>query len=227
MNRALLALPLLALASACAAPERVSAPAPLPVAPPVRVAAPSPPDGAAAGLAIPARLADGSYATPNRAPSPAAAMWHLRAAFNVAALSCSDDDGAMAYNRMLAAHRRDLAAAHRELAAQHGDRFDPVMTRLYNYFAQPPVMAQFCAAALPLLREATTLPAGEFATFAPRALAAVDRPFTEFYTRYDAWRIDLAAWQRGESAVPQLRYDTAVFEAVPTVTGGTQRLAAR
>ncbi|MFL9839676.1 hypothetical protein ABS767_01760 [Sphingomonas sp. ST-64] len=231
MTRLLLTLPLLALASGCARPERTTAPAPLavPAPPPVPTAAPRAPDGAAANLVIPARLTDGSYATPNRGVSAAAAAWHLRAAFNVAALNCNDPEVAPAYNRFLKAHRTALKAAHQALSREFGDAsaFDPAMTRLYNYFAQPPVMAQFCAAALPLLREAATVPAGDFAAFAPRALAAIDRPFTDFYARYDAWRVDLAAWQRGEGAAPRLRYDDAVFAAVPTVTGGTQRLAGR
>ncbi len=76
MIRLILALPLLALATACAGPERIAAPAPLPVpaTAPAPTAAPRAPDGAAANLTIPARLPDGSYATPNRSVS-AAAGW--------------------------------------------------------------------------------------------------------------------------------------------------------
>ena len=53
---------------------------------------PRPPAGAPATLVLPARLGDGSYATPNRALSPVAAVWHLRAALNVAALACGDGE---------------------------------------------------------------------------------------------------------------------------------------
>jgi hypothetical protein len=213
----------------CAGQKRVAAPAPLPVPVPVRTAAPLPPDGAAANLTLPARLADGSYASPNREVSVAGAVWHLRAAFNVAALSCPDTALAPAYNQLLAAHRVALAEAHRTLTAEHGGvaAFDPAMTRLYNYFAQPPVSARFCAAAGPLLHQAAALPAGSLDGFAPAALAAIDRPYGEFYARYDGYRAELAAWRAGAPAAPRLSYDRAVFTASTTVTGGRTALAAR
>lgn len=228
--RVLAPLAVLAALAGCAGQKQAMAPAPSPVpAPPVRVAAPVPPDGAAAGLTIPARLADGSYASPNRSLSAAGAVWHLRAAFNVAALSCPDTSLAPAYNRLLAAHRQALAAAHRALTAEHGGMasFDPAMTRLYNYFAQPPVLARFCAAAAPLLREAAVLPAGSLEDFAGGALASIDRPFGEFYARYDRYRADLAAWRAGVAVAPRLAYDPAVFAPRPYVTGGRTALAAR
>jgi hypothetical protein len=224
-------LAVLIVLSSCAAQKQHAAPASIPVlAPaPVRSVAPLPPDGAAAGLTIPARLADGSHASPNRGVSAAGAVWHLRAAFNVAALSCPDASLAPAYNQLLTAHRAALAQAHRTLTAEHGGiaAFDPAMTRLYNYFAQPPVMARFCAAAGPLLHQAAALPAGALDGFAPSALAAIDRPFGEFYARYDGYRAELAAWQAGTPGTPRLGYDRAVFTASTTVTGGRTALAAR
>jgi hypothetical protein len=232
MFRVLLTLPLLALAAACAGPERIAVPAPLPVPAPVptQAAAPRAPDGAAANLVVPARLPDGSYATPNRNVSAAAAAWHLRAAFNVAALNCNDPALAPAYNRFLKAHRGALKAAHHALTREHGDAsaFDPAMTRLYNYFAQPPVMAHFCATAAPLLHQVAAMPAAELQAVAPAALAQIDRPFTDFYARYDAWRVDLAAWRAGTLvAAPRLAYATEVFRAETDIGGGTVTLAAR
>ncbi|HEY0621656.1 hypothetical protein [Sphingomonas sp.] len=239
--RVLIPLAVLAALSGCAGRKQAAAPAPLPVPlpTPVRAAPPLPPEGAAAGLTIPAKLADGSYATPNRNVSAAGAVWHLRAAFNVAALSCPDATLAAAYNRLLAGHRQALAAAHRTLTAEHGGMasFDPAMTRLYNYFAQPPVLPRFCAQAGPLLHQAAALSAGSLDGFAPAALAAIDRPFGDFYARYDAYRTDLAAWRAGTPAAPrlaatapagpQLPYDRTVFSANTRVTGGGTVLAAR
>lgn len=194
----------------------------------MRAAAPLPPDGAAAGLTIPAKLADGSYATPNRSVSAAGAIWHLRAAFNVAALSCPDTALAPAYNKLLSTQRQALAAAHRALTAEHGGvaSFDPAMTRLYNYFAQPPVLARFCAQAAPLLHQAAALAPGSIESFAGTALAAIDQPFGEFYARYDAYRTDFAAWQAGTLAVPRLDYDRTVFTANAAVTGGGRTVLA-
>jgi hypothetical protein len=238
--RVLASLAALTALAGCAGQKQAMAPAPRPVPTPIRVAAPTPPDGAAAGLTIPARLADGSYATPNRNLSASGAMWHLRAAFNVAALSCPDTSLVPAYNRLLSAQRQALAAAHRALTAEHGGMaaFDPAMTRLYNYFAQPPVLARFCAQAGPLLRQAATLSSGSLDGFAPTALASIDRPFGEFYARYDAYRTDLAAWRAGTPAAatrlvasapaaPRLTYDRAVFSANTRVTGGRTALASR
>lgn len=232
MTRLLLTLPLLALATACAGPERIAAPTPLPVAAPAlpQTAAPRAPDGAAANLVIPARLPDGSYATPNRNVSAAAAAWHLRAAFNVAALNCNDPALAPAYNQFLKAHRSALNAAHHALTREYGASaaFDPAMTRLYNYFAQPPVMPQFCATAAFLLHQVAAMPAAELPAVAPAALAQIDRPFTDFYARYDAWRVDLAAWRAGaRAAAPRLAYATDVFRAETDIGGGTVTLAAR
>lgn len=222
-------LAILTVLAGCAGQKQVAAPLPVPLPAPVHAAAPLPPDGAAAGLTIPAKLADGGYATPNRNVSAAGAMWHLRAAFNVAALSCPDTTLAPAYNKLLTAHRQALAAAHRSLTAEHGGMasFDPAMTRLYNYFAQPPVLARFCAAAGPLLHQAAALPAGSIDAFAGTALAAIDRPFGEFYARYDAYRTDLAAWRTGTLTTPRLAYDQSVFAPRPNVAGGRTVLAAR
>jgi hypothetical protein len=224
------ALPLLVLAlglGACSAGSRTDfAPVPptahAPAPPPAAVAAP--PDGAAANLVIPARLVDGSYATPNRNVSAAAAAWHLRAAFNVAALNCNDPAIATAYNRFLNVHRRALAEAHRRAAAFHGAAFDPAMTRLYNYFAQPPVLARFCAAAGALAQEAAAWPVAGLSEAAGPALARIDQPFVDFYTRYDAWR---AAATAPRPTGPRLAYQASIFAFDPTVTGGSETLAAR
>ena len=230
MVRVLLAMIFAALAAGCTAPDRIAAPAPIAPPPPsalVRSAAPTPPDGAALGLAIPARSADGSYATPNRDIAPRAAAWHLRAAFNVAALNCADPQIASAYNRILKLHRDELAQSYRAVTNIHGAHLDPVMTRLYNHFAQPPVLRRFCATAGALATEASEWPRGSFAAQALPALGRIDEPFVDFYARYDAYRAALAAWRSGAPvAAPRLAYDTG-FAADARVTGGMITLAAR
>ncbi len=194
--------------------------------------APLPPSDAAPGLAIPPRLGDGSYATPNRALSPAAAVWHLRAALNVAALGCDHPAHSVsgAYNRLLKTQKRALAEAHLAARREHGEvaAFDGAMTRLYNYFAQPPAQAAFCTEARAVLAEAATLPAGGLTGFAAEALARLDRPFAEFYAAYDRYRADLADWRADGRWSPWLRIDPAVFLASQEVTGGSPvRYAAR
>ena len=163
--------------------------------PPAPIAGPAPmPPGASPGMTIPARLPDGSYPTPNRQVAATAAAWHVRVGLNVAALEC-EATLAPRYNAMLRANRAALAAAESAAAATYraggGDwrqRYDAAMTRLYNYFALAPARAGLCAAADRVLARLETAPAGTIATVAPTALADLDRPFTDFYAAYDAWR---------------------------------------
>ena len=221
--------------SGCATRQPPRPVAQAPSAPPMAVL---PPAGAAANLVIPTRRADGSYPTPNQQLSAAAAVWHLRVALNVAALSCRGTSESLlvsGYNQLIRLRSATLATAERTLIAEYrgdgpvSDRsaYDAAMTRLYNYFAQPPVQASFCAAAAPLVAEATVVPAAAFDAFAVRAIGQLDQPFIDFYRAYDAYR-DARFAQRtaaypGRGAViaiaapasagrvPRLGVDPAVF----------------
>ena len=168
-------------------------PAPAPLTP-----MPQPPLGAFVGMTIPARLADGSYPTPNRHLGPAATLWHLRVALNVAALGCRGSEGraiTAGYNAMLTRNTAELARANAATIAAEGGQaaYDEAMTRLYNYFAQPGAKAAFCAAAATVTNDLAT--AGSLGVAAGSALAALDRPFGDFYRAYDSYRVALAAWQ--------------------------------
>lgn len=168
-------------------------PAPAPFAP-----MPQPPLGAFVGMTIPARLADGSYPTPNRNLGPAATLWHLRVALNVAALGCRGPEGqaiTAGYNAMLARDTAELARANAATIAAEGGQaaYDEAMTRLYNYFAQPGAKAAFCAAAAAVTNDIAGV--GSLGAAAGPALAALDRPFGNFYRTYDSYRTALAAWQ--------------------------------
>lgn len=168
-------------------------PAPAPLAP-----MPQPPVGAYVGMTIPARQADGSYATPNSDLDAAAAVWHLRVALNVAALGCRGPEGqaiTAGYNAMLTRDKAALARANAATIMGAGGQaaYDEAMTQLYNYFAQPSAKAAFCTAAANVTN--TLAGAGSIDTGAPAALAALDRPFTDFYRAYDGYREQLAQWQ--------------------------------
>lgn len=179
-----------------------------PTPPPAPAPMPEPPDGADTDMTIPARLADGSYATPNRALSDAAAIWHVRAALNVAALGCTGADQSVMidrYNAMLKTQKAPLAKAQTALISQYAASapdhkgqaaYDDAMTRLYNYFAQPTIKAGFCAAAGAVLAQSTTVEPAGLTSFATGAVATLDAPFVDFYRRYDAYRVALAGWRR-------------------------------
>lgn len=189
---------------------------------PVAAVAPPAPRFETAGVVAPPLLADGSYATPNRSVSPAAALWHLRAGLNVAALGCrgfADAALAPAYNALLAGHRAELAAAQRAVTAELGGaaRYDDAMTRLYNYFAMPPAQPRFCAEAAAILAASADVPAGELSAFAQDALPTLDAPFIQVFAAVDASRDLRFASTAGTAAVasvvaPRVRLDASVLD---------------
>ena len=211
-------LPFALLAAACASrPEPVALVSPPPVVP--TLAAPMP-AGASPGMAVPARGADGAYLTPNRALSADGAAWHLRTGLNVAALACRGAGEASTvarYNALLGAQRDALAAAGAGLeaeyraahAAEWRDRHDDAMTRLYNYWSLQPARDGFCAAADAVLAAAAATPPELFAARAGRWLAALDRPFTDFFAAYDAWRGVRAPV--AVASAPRIEVDPIVF----------------
>lgn len=174
--------------------------------------APRPPEGAAPNQAVPPLDAQGGYLTPNHDLSPAQTSWHVRAALNVAALGCRDAleaETIAEYNQLLAVHRDALAQADASVkaqfrlrhAAEWENEHDHAMTRVYNFFAQPPAHEAFCAVAHEVLREALAVKQEEFEAFALGALPRLEAPFTGFYRAYDQYRTALAAWRGGAAGV--------------------------
>ncbi len=158
--------------------------------PPVAIAAPLPP-GATPGMLVPQALADGSFPTPNRGLTGDAAIWHLRAGLNVAALSCPGVEGAAiraGYNGWLRRDKAALARVATGYAAQYtAGGYDDAMTRLYNFFSQTPVRPAFCTAAAGIVAEMASDTAVQPVGVEAR-LATLDRPFGDFYRAYAAWR---------------------------------------
>lgn len=197
-----IALVTLMLVAGCASHH--TAPVAL-VAPPAPVAATTaPPAGSYPGMPIPARLADGSYETPNRALTAAATVWHFRAGLNVAALACRGPGEALVaarYNAILTRQRDVLHDAEARLSSEFRNgggtawrgRYDHAMTVLYNFFSQGFAHDAFCSAATQILAESETVAPAAFPAFATARLPMLDAAFTDFYARYDAWRATTAA----------------------------------
>ncbi|MBY8824593.1 SPOR domain-containing protein [Sphingomonas colocasiae] len=173
------------------------------------VTRPQPPMGAAPGLVIPAVGPDGKRITPNRDLGPREALWHVRMALNVAALSCRNADTQAAlqnYNRMLATHNALLSATNAAIDADYRRRFgaqavpvrDAHNTRTYNFFALPPVQPAFCRAAMGVGAEAVAMDATQLVAFAPTALARLERPFFAFFDAYADYQADAARWRDGQ-----------------------------
>lgn len=208
-----------ALLSGCASrPAPIVASAP---PPPVPVAVVPMPSGTYPGMPVPALLADGGYATPNRGISAAATVWHFRAGLNFAALGCrgAQEHAIIAgYNAMLSAQKPVLARAEATLAgefrasggAEWRDAYDDAMTRLYNYYAFAPARTALCATAAQLLSEAQSVAPDAFPAFAAARLPELDRSYTDVFRAYDAWR------QQRPQATFALAANTAVTQGPRT-----------
>lgn len=185
---------------------------------------PAPPMGAAPNLNIPAHDAQGSYDTPNRNLTPGEAAWHVRAALNVAALSCRDAEEVQtvaAYNRMLTGKRAVLAeadlATRATYKAKYGagwqNRHDGTMTRVYNFFAQPNAQSDFCRVARTALREVEAVPPAVFTAWAQVTLVQLEAPFLDFYRAYDSYRMELADYRAGRG--PRMASAMALTATAP------------
>lgn len=208
----------LRLAAGCATMTAIAAcsstPPPAPVAPPVVVipapapmAMPVPPNSAAPTMLIPPiDVASGRRMTPNVNLSPEQSLWQYRIAMNVAALNCRgpEEDTLVAnYTRFLNVHKTAIARSERwviqEQARQTGTNGiasrDSLSTRLFNYFATPPVHEGFCRAASSSMALVAQEPAANILPFAIMHLTLVDQPFVDFYAAFDQYKVDYARWQ--------------------------------
>ncbi len=203
-------------------PVAAPAPPPAPVIPP----RPYPPMGASPNFVSPPIGADGFYRSPVRGVSPAQTVWNLRAAYNVAALNCNATQFPTmieGYRAFLRVHARGLAAANRasdaEYRARHGARFiaprEKYLTEVYNHFALPPTVPDFCNALQGLAQEAQTIPAAQLEAFAGRSMVRIEAVFDNFYRSMDQYRVELAAWNA--------KYAAPAPATVPVAVSGPAR----
>jgi len=181
-------------------------PAPVIVAPPPIPSIPLPPLGAAAGLTIPLLDADGTRSSPNKGIGPEQTLWHVRSAYNVAALTCQQGSWkqmAQDYNAFLKKHDTRLRRANRLIEAKYqrenkgraGRRArDTDITSLYNYFSLPPVKTRFCSTMFDKAAELSQLSSTELIDYAQITLPQIDAIFTDFYDSYEVYERDLADW---------------------------------
>lgn len=191
------------LVAACAA----KAPPP-PPPPPVTIVIPPrplPPGNAAPNMTIPPIDATGLRYSVNRNITPAQTVWNLRSAYNVAALNCPEPKFAeivINYRAFLKTNEKTLSSFNKkvdsEFKAKYGAGFiaprEQYMTAVYNHFALPPTLDEFCTAVLTVSREAITMKPAELEAFSARSLPNVEVVFDDFYRRYDAYRVALAEW---------------------------------
>ena len=169
---------------------------------PVALSSPRPPAGSGLGLTVPEPDRDGRYLTVNSGVSEQEALWHVRSALNVAALSCRAQPGGAAlikrYNALLvhqkAALTRAYAAETGRFAHEGRGAVDAHLTRLYNFFAQPSAQSGFCAAAADVAEHVGTVSPSGLPRYATSALDRLEAPILDYYRAYDVYRHELAAW---------------------------------
>lgn len=194
-----------ALLSGCTPPPPPAPPPPPPVVQAAFPARPLAPGYAQDGLMTPIVDAMGVRQTVNTGLTTAQTTWNLRSAFNVAALNCLRPEQMVMverYGAFLKTHARDLSAANRTLDSEFRQKYGPgfkdvrdrYMTQVYNYFALPPALDRFCAAALGVSSELALVEKGKLNVEAARLLPKLEQVFLDFYTEYEAYRIAASAW---------------------------------
>ncbi len=195
--------------AACAPPPPVKVVPPpiiLPPPPPPPPPMPLPPGGAATSMMIPPVGLDGVRVTPNRGLSRDEQIWHFRSALNVAALNCQGPvwgQIATEYNKFIVTHKVLLSKTSKTVDREYVKRYpgqnglrvrDTKMTDLYNYFALPPVRAEYCDAALRKVSDGNLLPKEALPEYAIGGLTDIDGIFIRFYDAYVQYERNLADW---------------------------------
>jgi hypothetical protein len=229
-RKILVAAAILLLASEVAAkPKKAPPPPPPPPPPPVIVyipPRPTPPLGASPLFKVPALLPTGARQSINTGIGPLQTVWNLRSAYNVAALDCLRPEHAdilVGYKRFLKIHKLGLVQANRAVDGDFRKRFggayirprEAYMTQVYNYYAFPPTLPNFCDAALAMARESMTLKPAGLNAFAARYVPQFDAVFESFYRSYDQYRADAAAWDAKYAPVT-VQAPAPVLVAVPS-----------
>lgn len=197
-----LSLVSLAVLAACSTP--VKPPPPTPPPPVVETMMPRPPMGAVENMSIP-EMEDGQYLTPNRKVTSNTALWHVRMALNVAALSCRSpaDLPRLQYNRLLHVHGPLLTKANEAVDRNYTVAYgrpglsarERLNTVVYNFFSLPPVTKSFCPVAERVGAKLLAMPSSALLDYAPEALAELEKPFQDFYAAYADYLRRLAEWQ--------------------------------
>lgn len=201
-------LAMLALLAACQpAPPQIVAPLPAPaVQPQYTPRAPTPPFGASTMTVVPNIRADGSRQTINRDLGPLETLWHVRAALNVAALSCTGplyerlvgDYNAFIRNNSASLRNANNAIVRkfrREVGSGYKSAHDRHQTQMYNYWSFSPLRRPFCDRAVQVSQRAIVTKSADLNSFAAEALSELEAPFTAFYLAYEEYERDLEAWR--------------------------------
>ncbi len=205
---------------------------------------PLPPSGAAYVMNIPRKDAFGVRQTVNANLTSDETIWHVRSGWNVAALNCTAPqyqpilDG---YGSYISGNKSALSAVNARLEQVYRDRAgarragiqlrETQFTSVYNYFALPPARSQFCRTMLQIAQETQLNPVTDIGMFSAGALPRMEAAFESFFTAYEQYERDSAAWdaaygaQYGASQPGYVAVQRALMTMVPDATSGIDTLA--
>jgi hypothetical protein len=168
---------------------------------------PLPPGGASYAMEIPPVGPNGVRITLNSNLDSEQTIWHLRSAWNVAALNCLGEpyqpilDG---YKWFLKKYKKGLTAANaaidKRYRSQNSSSLVGIkarqaeMTQLYNYFANPAVLPDMCQAAMAVAADAAQSPDQDLKVFAAANLPKFEATYLKFFDAYDRYRIASSDW---------------------------------
>ena len=204
---------------------------------------PLPPGGAHYVMDIPAHGPDGKRVTVNTGISDDQLVWHLRSAWNVAALNCLAPEYEPileAYRGFLTKNARSLKATNDRIEAEYAKKHktkraanvarDGTVTQVYNFFALPAARSGFCRAALDMSNRALASPPTDPLAFARANFDGLLVPFETFFDDYEVYQRDSAEWdakwgaqygasQPGWVVVQQARASGAPVPGIGDLTG--------
>ena len=206
----------LAALAACATTPPPPAPPPPPPPPPVAVVEaepipyrPIPPRGAAYRMDIPARNAAGQRLTVNHDLDESETVWHMRSAWNVAALNClgpNDKQITDAYGAFLKKFPNGLAAANRELDQRYRNQFgagnagirarEEHSTQVYNYFTLPGARTDLCAVARQVAADFENWEGDDVKAYSALHLPLFEKTYLDFFDEYERYQTASAEWDR-------------------------------
>ncbi|WP_039337322.1 hypothetical protein, partial [Novosphingobium subterraneum] len=205
---------------------------PPPPPPKVVVIPPKPkaPNGASDNIAVPPADANGLRQSLNRNISSAQMVWNLRSAYNVAALNCNAPvhaDILPRYKAFLTTHNKVLNAINKrldvEFKAKYGAKFiaprEAYITQVYNHYALPPTLSDFCDAVMAVSRDGAAVKSADLEAFAVRSLPNIEVVFDDFYRRYEVYRTDLAIWQAQYGSLVNPPQQAVKITAAPVPDG--------
>ena len=193
---------------------------------------------------IPRIDATGVRQTVNANLSEDAMVWHVRSGWNVAALNCNGPQYQPildAYGAYINGNKSALSGVNSRREAfyrdEAGTRRGGIMLRetrltsVYNYFALPPARSQFCRTMLQIAQETQATPVTDVVTFSAQALPRMEAAFESFFTSYERYEQDSAAWDAayganyGSSQPGYVAVQRARMTMIPDASAGIGTLA--